>query len=88
MKEKNHFVSITRQGQLTVPKTILREFGITKAVKAVVRKRGDVIVVSPKADFWSLQGALKTRVRLTDAQLKKVRASFAKQWPRYAKKRS
>lgn len=88
MKEKNHLVSITRQGQLTVPKVILREFGISKGAKAVVRKNGTTITVTPKKDFWSLSGALKGRVHLTDAQLRAARQAFSKQWPRYAKKHS
>lgn len=87
MKEQNHIVSITRQGQLTVPKSILREFGITKAVKAVVRKTGKLIVVSPKTDFWALEGSLKGKVRLSSNQLRKARDVFGKEWARYAKKR-
>ncbi|MEK7619397.1 MAG: AbrB/MazE/SpoVT family DNA-binding domain-containing protein [Patescibacteria group bacterium] len=88
MKSKHRIVSITSQGQLTVPKAILREFGVTTSVKAIVSKNGKRIIVTPKADFWSLQGVLKGKVKLSDPQLRKARKAFAKHWPRYAKKRS
>ncbi len=34
----------------------------------------------PKADFWSLSGALHASVVLTDAEFKQARDAFAKQW--------
>jgi AbrB family looped-hinge helix DNA binding protein len=75
-------VSITSQGQLTIPKAVRQAFGIQGATKAVVRKQGDVILVEPKKDMWSLSGSLKSKVTLSDQELKKARTAFAKQWPR------
>lgn len=73
-------VSITTQGQLTIPKSIRDAFGITGAVKAVIEIKGDTITVKPKEDFWSLEGALASSVKLTDKQLQAARSSFEKNW--------
>jgi AbrB family looped-hinge helix DNA binding protein len=73
-------VSITSQGQLTIPKSLRDAFGIQEAVKAVIEKQGDVIVVKPKKDFWSLKGSLATKVKLSDKELKKARSTFAQNW--------
>ncbi|HEX9722272.1 MAG TPA: AbrB/MazE/SpoVT family DNA-binding domain-containing protein [Candidatus Paceibacterota bacterium] len=78
-----HLVSITRQGQITIPKVIRKAFGITGATKAVIKKEGDSIVVEPKTDFWSLSGTLRSSISLSDKQLKKARDSFEKQWPKH-----
>jgi len=80
----NYIVSITSQGQLTIPKGIRDDFDINQASKAVIKKVGSKIVVEPKSDFWSLGGSLKSEIRLTDKQLRKARLSFEKEW---AKKR-
>lgn len=74
-------VSITSQGQLTIPVAIRQSFGIKGSVKAVVKRDGDVIIVEPKNDFWSLEGILASGVRLSDKQLKNTRKSFLKNWP-------
>lgn len=81
-KKHSQIVSITSQGQITIPKFIRRDFGITGSVKAVVSKAGDKIVVEPKQNFWQLSGSLGSEIKLTDAQLKKARAAFTKNWAR------
>ena len=62
-------VSITKQGQLTIPRKLLEDFNIRGATKALVQKLGDVIVVKPKRDLWSLSGSLKSKISLTDKEL-------------------
>ncbi len=79
---KEQIVSITRQGQLTIPKSILRKFGILKGVRAVVRLSGDEIIVKPRKSFLDFEGALKSKIKLSDAQLRKAREDFEKYWPR------
>ena len=74
-------VSITKQGQLTIPKKLLEDFKIQGAIKAAIQRIGDAIVVKPKHDFWSLSGTLKSKISLTDKELRKARESFAKNWP-------
>jgi AbrB family looped-hinge helix DNA binding protein len=75
-------VSITSQGQLTIPKPILKKFGISKGAKAIIWQSGKTIMVKPKKDFWQLGGSLAGKIKLTDAQLRKARETFAKKWPR------
>ena len=75
-------VSITRQGQLTIPKAILKRFGILGKTKAAVFQAGNKIIVEPKGDFWRLAGSLASKVKLTDAQLRKTKQAFVKQWAR------
>lgn len=73
-------VSITSQGQLTIPKAFLLDLGIQTSTKAIVQKKGDTLVVSPQKDFWSLAGSLKSNITLTDTELEKARQSFSKNW--------
>lgn len=73
-------VSITSQGQISLPKLMLQDLGIYGATKAVAKKVGNTIIVSPKQDFWSLAGSLASEVKLSDKQLKVARNSFSKNW--------
>ena len=73
-------ISITSQGQLTIPKSIRRSFGFSSlSTKALIRKQGNRIIVEPKGSFWALEGALKSKVKLSDNQLREARNSFANQ---------
>jgi bifunctional DNA-binding transcriptional regulator/antitoxin component of YhaV-PrlF toxin-antitoxin module len=72
--------SITSQGQLSIPKSFLQGLGITSATKAIIERKGQTLVISPKKDFWSLGRSLKSSVKLTDAQLKEARESFSRNW--------
>jgi bifunctional DNA-binding transcriptional regulator/antitoxin component of YhaV-PrlF toxin-antitoxin module len=73
-------VSITSQGQLTIPKSFLIEMGIVSSTKAVISKKGSVLTVKPRKDFWSLGGSLKSKVILSDAELEKAREGFSEYW--------
>lgn len=73
-------VSITSQGQLTIPQSIRKSLGIKKATKATIEIKGNSIVVKPKKDFWSLEGALKSDIVLSDIDLQKARGKFSKTW--------
>ena len=75
------FTTITRQGQVTIPKSMLREFGVRGATKAVIRRSGQRIIVEPKRTFWSLAGSLRSPVILSDKKLAGARRAFAKEWP-------
>lgn len=76
----NYIVTITSQGQLTIPKDLLRHFGIEGSTKAKLVRDGDKIIVEPKNDFWSLAGSLKSSVKLSDEQLRQARKEFSKTW--------
>jgi len=75
-------VSITSRGQLTIPRKLLEVFGVRGAAKALVRKEGDTLVVTPKLTFHSLSGSMRGAVKLSDAKLREARKTFGKSWPR------
>ncbi len=78
-----HFTTITKQGQLTIPKSLLREFGVRGATKAIVRRNGQMLIVEPKREFWSLAGSLGSSIKLSDKKFSSARRAFAKEWPRH-----
>lgn len=78
--DMQQIVSITSQGQISLPKLMLQDLGIYGATKAIAQKVGNTIVVYPKKDFWSLEGALKSNIVLSDKELRKARDSFSKNW--------
>ncbi|MEI6511269.1 MAG: AbrB/MazE/SpoVT family DNA-binding domain-containing protein [Candidatus Uhrbacteria bacterium] len=75
-------VTITSQGQLTIPRAIRRLFQMTGSTKADLRMEDGRIIVEPKTGFWSLAGSLKSKTRLTDDQLNAARATFETNWAR------
>ncbi|OGG09712.1 hypothetical protein A3J20_04900 [Candidatus Gottesmanbacteria bacterium RIFCSPLOWO2_02_FULL_42_29] len=80
--EMQKIVSITSQGQLTIPQSMLKSLGITGPVKAIIRKKENTLLVVPKKDFWSLAGVLKSDVKLSDTQLREAREVFSSKWSR------
>lgn len=75
-------VSITSQGQLTIPKSIRRQFGIGGSTKATIKKIGNSIVVEPRKSFSSLGGSLNSGIVATEADLAEARNNFSSKWPR------
>ncbi len=75
-------LTITSQGQLTIPKEIRDEYGITGSTKVTVEKLKEGILIKPKKNFWSLQGSLKSSIMLTDKQLREARNAFSSEWGR------
>ena len=55
-----HTVSITSQGQISIPAKIRRELGLEKRKKALVSVENGKMVVEPVQDFLELRGAIKT----------------------------
>lgn len=53
-----HIVSITSQGQISIPAKIRRELGLEKHKKALVQREGKRIVIEPVRDFLELAGSL------------------------------
>jgi bifunctional DNA-binding transcriptional regulator/antitoxin component of YhaV-PrlF toxin-antitoxin module len=54
-------VSITSQGQITIPAVMQRQLGIKRFKKALVRVENKKIVVEPLPDFINLAGALSQK---------------------------
>lgn len=58
-----HIVSITSQGQISIPAKIRRSLAIEKNQKAYVKEEGGKIVIEPIADILSLKGSLKHKAK-------------------------
>lgn len=52
-------VSITSQGQISIPAKLRKELGLDKQKKALVKKEGERIIIEPVEDFLQLAGSLK-----------------------------
>lgn len=57
-----HIVSITSQGQISIPAKLRKEIGLEKHKKALVRREGKRIIVEPIKDFLELGGSLHHKV--------------------------
>lgn len=75
-------VTITSQGQVTIPKDIRDFYGIEGSHKATIEKTDKGILVKPKKDFWSFAGSLKSDIVATDEDLRKARDRMVTDWPR------
>ena len=53
-------VTITSQGQISIPAKIRRQLGLNKNSKAIVSTDGEKIIVEPTKDLLDLAGSLKT----------------------------
>ncbi len=63
-------VSITSQGQISIPAQIRRQLGLSKTGKAIVSVENGKMMVEPVKDFLELAGSLKTNKKpLTNKQL-------------------
>ncbi len=83
--QKNYIeqmVTITRQGQVTIPRSLRSALHIKGSTKVLISSERGKIVITPKAAFASLGGSLKSKVKLSDTQLKRARVSFAKEFGR------
>lgn len=67
-------VTITSQGQISIPIEIRRRFGLDRNKKATVQADDDgTIVIKPVVDLLDLEGSIKTKKKLTSKQ---IRESF------------
>ncbi len=55
------FVSITSQGQVTIPAKFRKQLGLKKKQKAVMTVEKDALVIKPTVDIMSLAGIFKDR---------------------------
>lgn len=68
-------VSITSQGQLSIPAKIRKELGFSKMNKAIVSVANGKVMIEPVKDFLDLAGSLKTS-RKVKASSREIRAAF------------
>jgi AbrB family looped-hinge helix DNA binding protein len=73
-------VTITSQGQVTIPKKYRDAFGIEGSHKATVERVDEGILIKPQKDFWSLMGSMKTDIVATDEDLRNAREKFSEEW--------
>ncbi len=66
-------VSITSQGQISIPAKFRRQLGLNKGRKALVSLEDKGLVIKPIKDFLELGGSLKTNIKATPRQ---IRESF------------
>ena len=71
-----HIVSITQQGQITIPKVHREELRIGKSAKAFVEQKNNQLIITPIEDFFSLKGSIKPISR--PENFKKMRKAFIK----------
>lgn len=55
-----YLVSITSQGQISIPAEIRRKLGLSRTSKAIVSTLNDKVTIEPVRDFLSMRGSLKT----------------------------
>ena len=71
----NYTVSITSQGQLSIPAQIRRELGFNIARKGMVTVQNGKVIIEPIKDLLELKGSLYTAKKpLTTGQLHKILA--------------
>lgn len=80
-----YIVSITSQGQISIPAKLRRKLGLDKHKKALVSEEKGKLIVEPVKDLLELRGSLKTNKKpLSNTEL---HALFAESVAReYAKK--
>lgn len=72
----SNIVSITQQGQFTIPKAHRKQLNIKKKSKAVVEQKGNSLIVTPIEDFFALRGSIKPIAR--PENFKKMHKAFIK----------
>lgn len=63
-------VSITSQGQVSLPVKLLKKFNIKKPGKAVAYETKEGILFKPVKDFLELSGTFKTTKKATPQQIR------------------
>lgn len=53
-------VSVTSQGQISIPILFRREMGLDKGGKVILSKEFGKLIIEPVGDFLTLKGSLKT----------------------------
>lgn len=65
-------VSITSQGQISIPAPLRRLLGFDKTKKAVAYATDEGVLIKPVKDFLELSGTFKTTKRATPKQIRKA----------------
>lgn len=65
-------VSITSQGQISIPAPIRRKLGLDKSRKAVVTEKNGKLLIEPVKDLLDLQGSLKTNITASPQEIRQA----------------
>lgn len=65
-------VSITSQGQISIPAPFRRKLGLDKSKKAVVTEKDGKLLIEPVRDLLDLKGSLKTSIRASSKQIREA----------------
>lgn len=66
-------VTITSQGQISLPAKIRKELGFSKTNKALVSIENGKVTIEPVKDLLELRGLLKTSIKVSPRE---IRAGF------------
>ncbi|OGE19093.1 hypothetical protein A3A14_01175 [Candidatus Daviesbacteria bacterium RIFCSPLOWO2_01_FULL_43_38] len=72
-------VSITSQGQITIPAKLRRSLGFDKNKKALVREENGELIIKPVQDLLELEGSFKTNLRFTPHQIREAFGEYLAQ---------
>lgn len=65
-----YVVSITSQGQISIPADLRRNFGFNKTKKAFVSADNGKVTVEPVKDFLELYGVFQTNQRVSSGKIR------------------
>ena len=68
-----YFITITSQGQLSIPASIRKQLSLDKVKKATLEMRDNKIIIEPIKDIIALRGVFKTDKKIP---FKKARQAF------------
>lgn len=71
----SYAVSITSQGQISIPAKIRRLLGLSKTSKAIVSVENGKMTIEPVKDFLAMRGSLKN-ARKVKASPREIRIAF------------
>ena len=85
----SYLVTITSQGQISIPAKLRRKLGFGKNRQAFIDEKEGNLILKPVKDLLELGGSLKTNKKpLTNNQLHKLFAEYtAKEYGKNIKKR-
>lgn len=70
----NYIVSITSQGQISIPMPLRRKYGLDKFRKAIISSTQEGnLIIEPFPDLLSLKGIVKTKKKVSP---KRIREDF------------
>lgn len=65
-------VSITSQGQISIPAPIRRKLGLDKLKRAVVTEKDGKLLIEPVKDLLDLKGSLRTNITASPKEVRKA----------------